>query len=49
MDIAKTVESVVEHPQGVHLLSISSCLLDYVLASRLFPPSLDVQEWFREN
>jgi hypothetical protein len=49
MDIAKTVGSVVEHPQRVHLLSVSSYLVDYLLASRLFPASLDVQEWFREN
>ncbi len=34
----------VEHPHEVHLLSMSSYLVDYPFANRLFPASLDVLE-----
>lgn len=37
----------VEHPQDIHLLSMSSYLVDYPFANRLFPASLDVLERFR--
>lgn len=37
----------VEHPQDIHLLSMSSFLIDYPFASRLYPGSLDVIERFR--
>jgi FMN phosphatase YigB (HAD superfamily) len=37
----------VEHPQDVHLLSMSSYLVDYPFANRLFPGSLDVLERLR--
>ena len=37
----------VEHPQDVHLLSMSSFLVDYPFANRLYPGSLDVLEQFR--
>src|ERR1700745_3252501 len=37
----------VEHPQDIHLLSMSSFLVDYPFANRLYPPSLDVLEKFR--
>ena len=37
----------VEHPQDVHLLSMSSFLVDYPFANRLYPGSLDVLEKFR--
>jgi len=37
----------VEHPQDIHLLSVSSFLVDYPFANRLFPESLDVLERFR--
>jgi FMN phosphatase YigB (HAD superfamily) len=37
----------VEHPQDVHLLSMSSYLVDYPFANRLYPASLDVLERFR--
>jgi FMN phosphatase YigB (HAD superfamily) len=37
----------VEHPQDIHLLSMSSFLVDYPFASRLYPASLDVLERFR--
>ncbi len=37
----------VEHPQDVHLLSMSSYLVDYPFANRLYPGSLDVLERFR--
>ena len=36
----------VEHPQDIHLISISSFLVDYPFANRLFPESLDVLERF---
>jgi FMN phosphatase YigB (HAD superfamily) len=38
----------VEHPQDIHLLSMSSFLVDYPFANRLYPGSLDVLERFRE-
>jgi FMN phosphatase YigB (HAD superfamily) len=38
----------VEHPQDIHLLSMSSYLVDYPFANRLYPGSLDVLERFRE-
>ena len=34
----------VEHPQDMHLLSMSSFLVDYPFANRLYPGSLDVLE-----
>jgi FMN phosphatase YigB (HAD superfamily) len=34
----------VEHPHDVHLLSMSSYLVDYPFANRLYPGSLDVLE-----
>jgi FMN phosphatase YigB (HAD superfamily) len=34
----------VEHPQDIHLLSMSSYLVDYPFANRLYPESLDVLE-----
>ena len=37
----------VEHPQDIHLLSMSSFLVDYPFANRLYPSSLDVIERFR--
>ena len=37
----------VEHPQDAHLLSMSSYLVDYPFANRLFPASLDVLERLR--
>jgi FMN phosphatase YigB (HAD superfamily) len=37
----------VEHPQDIHLLSLSSFLVDYPFANRLYPESLDVLERFR--
>lgn len=37
----------VEHPLDAHLLSMSSFLVDYPFANRLFPGSLDVLELFR--
>ena len=37
----------VEHPRDAHLLSMSSYLVDYPFANRLFPGSLDVLERFR--
>ena len=36
----------VEHPQDIHLLSMSSFLVDYPFANRLYPESLDVLERF---
>jgi len=36
----------VEHPYDVHLLSMSSYLVDYPFANRLYPGSLDVLERF---
>ena len=36
----------VEHPQDVHLLSMSSYLVDYPFANRLYPGALDVLERF---
>ena len=36
----------VEHPQDIHLLSMSSYLVDYPFANRLYPGSLDVLEHF---
>jgi len=35
----------VEHPQDIHLLSMSSFLVDYPFANRLYPGSLDVLEF----
>src|SRR6266702_3200182 len=37
----------VEHPRDIHLLSMSSYLIDYPFANRLYPGSLDVLERFR--
>src|SRR5262247_3499499 len=37
----------VEHPEDIHLLSMSSFLVDYPFANRLYPGSLDVLEKFR--
>ncbi len=37
----------VEHPRDIHLLSMSSFLVDYPFANRLYPRSLDVLERFR--
>src|SRR5262252_640618 len=37
----------VEHPQDAHLMSMSSYLVDYPFANRLYPGSLDVLERFR--
>src|SRR5215472_10236221 len=37
----------VEHPQDIHLLSMSSFLVDYPFANRLYPAALDVLERFR--
>jgi FMN phosphatase YigB (HAD superfamily) len=37
----------IEHPQDIHLLSMSSFLVDYPFANRLYPASLDVLEKFR--
>jgi len=36
-----------EHPQDMHLVSMSSYLVDYPFANRLFPGALDVLERFR--
>ena len=36
----------VEHPHDIHLLSMSSFLVDYPFANRLYPGSLDVLERF---
>lgn len=36
-----------EHPRDIHLLSMSSFLVDYPFANRLYPGSLDVLERFR--
>lgn len=38
----------VEHPREPNLLCVSSYLVDYPFANRLFPGSLDVLERFRE-
>src|SRR5208282_6357135 len=37
----------VEHPKDIHLLSMSSYLVDYRFANRLYPGALDVLERFR--
>ena len=37
----------VEHPQDIHLLSVSSFLLDYPFASRLYPGALEVLKLFK--
>lgn len=37
----------VEHPKDIHLLSMSSFLVDYPFANRLYPGSLDVLERLR--
>jgi FMN phosphatase YigB (HAD superfamily) len=37
----------VEHPQDVQLMSMSSYLVDYPFANRLYPGALDVLERFR--
>ncbi len=37
----------VEHPHELHLLAMSSYLVDYPFASRLYPGALDVLERFR--
>jgi FMN phosphatase YigB (HAD superfamily) len=38
----------VEHPRDMHLLSMSSFLVDYPFANRLYPGSLDVLERLRQ-
>jgi FMN phosphatase YigB (HAD superfamily) len=38
----------VEHPKDIHLVTMSSWLVDYPFANRLYPGSLDVLERFRE-
>jgi FMN phosphatase YigB (HAD superfamily) len=38
----------VEHPQDMELLSMSSFLIDYPFANRLYPGALDVLAQFRE-
>jgi len=38
----------VEHPKDIHLLSMSSFLVDYPFANRLYPGALDVLERFRD-
>ena len=38
----------VEHPQDMHLLAMSSFLVDYPFAKRLYPGSLDVLERLRQ-
>jgi FMN phosphatase YigB (HAD superfamily) len=37
----------VEHPEDIHLLSMSSYLVDYPFANRLYPGALDVLERMR--
>src|SRR5690349_7797145 len=37
----------VEHPRDIHLLSMSSYLVDYPFANRLYPGALDVLGHFR--
>src|SRR5438270_9448517 len=37
----------VEHPKDIHLLTMSSYLVDYPFANRLYPGALDVLEWLR--
>jgi len=37
----------VEHPEDIHLLSMSSYLVDYPFANRVYPGALDVLERFR--
>ena len=37
----------VEHPHDVHLMTMSSYLVDYPFANRLYPGALDVLEQFR--
>jgi FMN phosphatase YigB (HAD superfamily) len=37
----------VEHPRDLHLLAMSSYLVDYPFANRLYPGSLDVLERFK--
>jgi FMN phosphatase YigB (HAD superfamily) len=37
----------VEHPKDIHLLTMSSYLVDYPFANRLYPGALDVLERFR--
>ena len=39
----------VEHPQDIHLLSLSSFLIDYPFATRLYPEALDVLKRFRSS
>src|ERR687885_427224 len=38
----------VEHPRDPHLLTVSSYLVNYPFANRLYPSSLDVLERFKE-
>lgn len=38
----------VEHPRDSHLFTVSSFLLNYPFANRLFPNSLDVMDRFKE-
>jgi FMN phosphatase YigB (HAD superfamily) len=37
----------VEHPRNPHILEISSFLIDYPFADRLYPQALEVIEWLR--
>jgi FMN phosphatase YigB (HAD superfamily) len=37
----------IEHPNDIHLLTMSSYLVDYPFANRLYPGALDVLERFR--
>src|ERR1700754_1693590 len=39
---------LVEHPKDIHLLSMSSWLVDYPFANRIYPGALDVLERLRE-
>lgn len=39
----------IEHPHQVELLSMSSFLIDYPFADRLFPSAIDVLAWLRKR
>ena len=39
----------VEHPKDIHLLSMSSYLVDYPFANRLYPESLDVIDYLKNS
>jgi FMN phosphatase YigB (HAD superfamily) len=38
----------VEHPRDPHVLTVSSYLVNYPFANRLFPNSLDVIDWLKQ-